>query len=296
MSKSNDLSSYYHKIYQKIDRFLEDERQASQTKIDWVRMQCYWKVGKLLNGEANKLKIKELRGLRKHLSEKLDYHPRKLHHLQQFHSSWPKSPPAKSAQTALPWSKYLELLSVDDPKAKAFYLKETLSSDWSCLQLRKAIQQDLYRNKNLKRFDQKDLKRQRSLINTFWAQVLRVIDGDTLQVRIDLRFGASLTQEIRLRGINCPELKGPQPEGAKAKAFTENEFKQLQKNSPTQSASKMLAPSWVLIVTYKSDKFGRYVGDIYYSNVYESEDELLRKGQFLNQKLLSADLAKRVEY
>lgn len=294
MSTASISESYYHRVHRKIDRFLAPERKASKANLNWARLNAYWNVGKLLKSESETLSTKDFRELRSRLSSSLKYHHRTLLYIEKFYEYWPKSPPATTPERALPWSKYVELLTVDEAKARNFYLKEALSSDWSCLQIRRAIKQDLYQNPTtLKRYQKGELKRQHSAINTFWAQVLRVIDGDTLQVRIDLRFGAALTQELRLRGLNCPELKDPSGQGEKAKNFTEQE---LQTNSASQSASKMLASPWVLIVTYKSDKFGRYVADVYYSNVYETEDEILNKGHFLNQKLLSKGLAKRVEY
>lgn len=57
---------------------------------------------------------------------------------------------------------------------------------------------------------------------TYYAFVERVVDGDTLIVKIDLGFEARIRQYLRLRGINAPELATP--EGKKAKAFVEREL------------------------------------------------------------------------
>ncbi|MCP5467780.1 MAG: thermonuclease family protein [Deltaproteobacteria bacterium] len=281
MSK-NSTENYYHKVLEKIEPFLKAETQADEFNLDWIRMQGYWKAGKLLETEALKIDKKEFKKLRDYLSKKLEFKNRKLFRVQQFYRRWPKAAPAKKPQDALSWSKYEELLSVSEEKALNYYLQETISSDWSSKQLRKAIRQNLYQNKNnLKRYVQGKLTKLHSLINTFWAQVLHVLDGDTLRVRIDLRFGTTITQDLRLRGINCYELNDPNGLGIKAKEFVEKELQDA---------------TWVLIVTYKTDKFGRYVADVYYSSVYETEEELLAKGYFLNQRLLDAGLAKRVEY
>lgn len=37
------------------------------------------------------------------------------------------------------------------------------------------------------------------------AKLLRVIDGDTLRLEIDLGFGASIVHDVRLSGIDTPE-------------------------------------------------------------------------------------------
>ena len=41
------------------------------------------------------------------------------------------------------------------------------------------------------------------------AEIVRVYDGDTVRVNIDLGFGLSIRNtSIRLRGINTPEIRG----------------------------------------------------------------------------------------
>ncbi|MCP5467951.1 MAG: thermonuclease family protein [Deltaproteobacteria bacterium] len=282
-AKHQKLSpNYYQKIYQKVSKILNTEDVASQSNYNWVRAQSYWKLGEILDQESKNLDKKEFSRLREKLRKQIQFSDRKMRRVSQFYQTWPQRPPCQSPQEALLWSQYTDLLSLTHTKERNFYYQETLSSGWSCHQLRKAIKQNLYQNRRtLKRFSKSTLGRLRSLINTFWAEVIRVVDGDTLVVRIDLRFGTTTLEELRLRGINCPELHDPSGDGQKAKAFVENELKNAQ---------------WVLIVTYKTDKFGRYVADIYYHDVYDTEEDLLAKGKFLNQELLSSGLAKRVEY
>lgn len=41
----------------------------------------------------------------------------------------------------------------------------------------------------------------------YQAKVLRVIDGDTVDVLVELGFHVTLSMKIRLYGINAPELK-----------------------------------------------------------------------------------------
>lgn len=52
-----------------------------------------------------------------------------------------------------------------------------------------------------------------SFENKYFGQVLRVIDGDTFEVLIDLGFGVSQKFSVRLDGIDTPEkntVKGKQ--------------------------------------------------------------------------------------
>ena len=80
-------------------------------------------------------------------------------------------------------------------------------------------------------------------------QVLRVIDGDTVIVSIDLGFNLALTQTIRIKGINAPETRTTnlkeKARGLAVKAFAET----------------WLQDKPLLIKTTKNDKYGRMLGD-----------------------------------
>lgn len=55
------------------------------------------------------------------------------------------------------------------------------------------------------------------------VEVLRVIDGDTVDVRIDLGFGLTSAIRMRVAGVDTPELYGPGAEverGREALEFT----------------------------------------------------------------------------
>ena len=39
------------------------------------------------------------------------------------------------------------------------------------------------------------------------AKLIKIIDGDTIDVKIDLGFGISLKKRVRLFGINAPETR-----------------------------------------------------------------------------------------
>jgi len=102
---------------------------------------------------------------------------------------------------------------------------------------------------------------------TYRAKVLKVVDGDTLRVMIDLGFGMRTRQYLRLRGINTPELKTQR--GQNALAFVKRELAK----SPT-----------ILIRTEFSDKYDRYLTDVFYGP---------GETQFLNNVLLAQHLAHR---
>lgn len=50
------------------------------------------------------------------------------------------------------------------------------------------------------------------------ATILRVIDGDTVEARVDLGFDVSVVERFRLYGINAPEVKGESRDAGNAAA------------------------------------------------------------------------------
>ena len=81
----------------------------------------------------------------------------------------------------------------------------------------------------------------------YFATLVRVIDGDTLVVSVDLGFKIKHQITCRLRGINCPEMSTDA--GKTAKSFVERDI------VPGQG---------LLIETYKTEKYGRYLADVWY--------------------------------
>jgi len=81
---------------------------------------------------------------------------------------------------------------------------------------------------------------------SYEAYLSRVLDGDTLEAVVDLGFGFATTQVLRLRGIDAPELVTADGRAAK------------------EALEKMLSQSSrVLIRSVKSDKYDRYLVDVY---------------------------------
>lgn len=95
-------------------------------------------------------------------------------------------------------------------------------------------------------------------------RVLRVIDGDTIEVEIDLGFYLTITQKIRLEGINAPETRTSNSEekenGLKSKEWLKN---------------KLASCKDLIIKTKKEDKYGRVLGTIYIGSDNISLNEMI---------------------
>jgi len=96
------------------------------------------------------------------------------------------------------------------------------------------------------------------------AEVLKVVDGDTLWVRVFLRPDQWIKQKLRLRDLDCPEMSTAA--GQAAKRFVD---------------ALIAGSSAITICTTKPDKYDRYLADVFV-NTNEGEaylnNELLAKG------------------
>ena len=109
------------------------------------------------------------------------------------------------------------------------------------------------------------------------AKVIRVYDGDTIWVDIDLGFGVWMkNQSIRLKGINTPEVRGS--EKIKGRVSRDRLIELLE------SAERDSSVTIQTTKTKQRGKYGRILGEIFIENEERS----------LNQILLDEGLA--VEY
>ena len=115
---------------------------------------------------------------------------------------------------------------------------------------------------------------------TYKAYLTRLVDADTPWAEIDLGLGGVTLQKMRLRGIDAPEINTAA--GRKAKRFVE----------------KLLKPCpFIIVKTYKdqSDKYDRYLVDVYFLAGESDPAVVAAKGEYLNQRLLDEGLAVRYE-
>lgn len=104
---------------------------------------------------------------------------------------------------------------------------------------------------------------------TYRAEVLKVVDGDTLWVKVGLEPDRWVKQKLRLRDLDCPELNTAA--GQAAKRFVE---------------ARLAKAGAVTICTTKPDKYDRYLADVYLASsageVYLN-NALLREGHAVNK-------------
>ena len=103
---------------------------------------------------------------------------------------------------------------------------------------------------------------------TFQARLDRVVDGDTVYLVVDIGFGINWHADIRLLGINAPEVVGAsKADGLVAKAFAADWF-----------AAAASDGDWPLIVQttkWETGKFGRWLGVIWRRTTGECLNDLM---------------------
>jgi micrococcal nuclease len=101
------------------------------------------------------------------------------------------------------------------------------------------------------------------MINPYWytGKVLRVVDGDTVDLMVDLGFSVHHKIRVRLYGINTPESRTKdaveKQMGLKAKEFT----KDWLHNHET---------IFIKTIVDKKEKYGRVLAELYSSGDIES--------------------------
>ena len=82
----------------------------------------------------------------------------------------------------------------------------------------------------------------------YQAHLIRVIDGDTLEVRLDLGFRIHLEARLRLARVDAPELG--EPAGIVAKSFVTKELHEIDQ---------------LRVQTHKTEKYGRWLAEVTYT-------------------------------
>lgn len=115
---------------------------------------------------------------------------------------------------------------------------------------------------------------------TYNCKILNVVDGDTLDIEIDLGFTVRIKERVRLLGIDTPEVFGKEaePAGQLASQFTKAWVAKRQ---------GLLGGFTYESVKYNAkDKYGRSLGIISWADP-------LNKKEILNEDLLAAGQAKK---
>lgn len=272
------------KISASIEEALEDD-----TKL--ANLRAYWEIGRLATA------YKKSSGLRfKDIADETAITPQNLQNYSKFYREFPKGYPERYHNRVITWSVYRCLLPVSDAKARDFYLQESCQRRWNKYDLIKHVKEDYYhqqqaRGTQTKKTQSYTLAATNQHLYTYAAEVIKVIDGDTLDLDILVGFKLRLEHRVRLRGINCPEMSSSK--GQKAKAFVEDELNACMVEA--NPAKGQFAPRpLVVIKTYKRGLYGRYIIDLFYRPGATKAEDILNDSRWLNNELIAKKLAKKI--
>ena len=101
--------------------------------------------------------------------------------------------------------------------------------------------------------------------------VTRVVDGDTLDVEVDLGFDIVTSQRIRLLGVDTPETYRPSCEAERAHGEDAKRF---------VADACFGKPCKLVTDRDRKGKYGRYLGVVFPPGSEESINDLLRANGF----------------
>ena len=108
---------------------------------------------------------------------------------------------------------------------------------------------------------------------TYKAKTVRVIDGDTLDLEVDLGFHLSKVIRVRLKDVDAPEVRGSEKRyGLKVKKYVEGLVFSETGEDPQ-----------VIVSTEKTGSFGRWLATIYIPNQESNLASMIKKYMELNK-------------
>lgn len=137
------LSNFYNDI----KSILAEGRKKSYSLINSAMVETYWLIGKRIVEEeqqgADRAAYGEklLENLSKELSSDFGkgFSYANLRNMRQFYLTYPSDKIRYTLCSKLSWSHNRLIMRITDPKARTFYLQESLSQNWSVRQLERNI-------------------------------------------------------------------------------------------------------------------------------------------------------------
>lgn len=277
LHSSLNKSPRYAKLLEEISGLLRLAGRTGSQAQNETKLNSYWQIGKRLHRlrSVADIFINQLaRDIR------VDRHI--LHRAHYFFETWSDGITREGCK--LSWRSLLALNGITNVKERDFYVDQVVRLGWNDVRIRQALK-DGYYAAYCGAPDDAGLARESDPLNVYKAHVQSVVDGDTLVVKIDLGFETWSEKRLRLRGINASEL---------GRAAVPSEDASRAERAKSYIVEQLKDVSFVVIKTYKTDIYARFIADVYYHPKFTDKREVAKKGRFLNQELLNKGLADRI--
>ena len=306
--------SAYSELKRRVRWTIAQGRERALAAVEREKVRTSWEVGRLI---LEHILLHQKRGdyggsVLKRLSKDIGLSYTELKYMVEFARTYPKSLPAGD----LSWSHYTALLSINDSQQRKALTGQAVKNGWDRSKLRSEIRKlkpvqsapasrDLLEPRRGKigvhqiidwhgrkaydlgfstYFEIKGRAPKRKNppekdLYTYETRLENVFDADTPWTQIHLGFGIWTRQKLRLRGIDAPELNTR--DGLEAKRYVEKVLK---------------AAKSIIISTTKSDKYDRYLADVFYKPARDAKTPAGSSGEvYLNQELIEKGYAVRVD-
>lgn len=140
----NDLQPVQNQLIGSIVKIIQQARSQVRQTVNSAMVQSYWEIGRLLVEDEQQGKERAEYGkyLLKEISQRLTemfgkgFDERNLRNMRQFYLAFPIR---NALRTELSWTHYRSLLRIENPKAREWYLKESIENNWSSRALDRQI-------------------------------------------------------------------------------------------------------------------------------------------------------------
>lgn len=271
------------RLFKDVRGLLSAGKAEAQQAVDRVALQTYWQVGQRVLREGLTERAGYGTAVLTEMAPEVGIDLRTLQGAVQLARLYAAEPSA-----ALNWSQYRELMRIKDDGERAYYEALAEQQGWSKRELVAAIADNGYArllsgdatSGKGKGAGKATLKRPTEPDYLYAVEPLRVIDGDTFDVQVDLGFEVLRRYRLRLADVDAPENKTP--EGAEAARYV---------------VERLAASTMVVVQTVRVDLHGRYVAHVFYTTQQSdkpSKADVYKSGHYLNQELVQRGLAKLV--
>lgn len=271
-SKTLNTSSY-KLLCDDLNSLIETSKKEIEDKVNSILALTYWKIGERICQENLSENGNYFTSIVEQLEADLKLSKSTLFRAVKFFQTYPK----QEEISGLSWSHYKYLLVVKDNELRAQIEEKAKEEAWNVSKLNSQITQ--IKENDWQMLDAKkptkSIARPTNSDYLYKAKIVKVIDGDTLVLNIDLGFQVIKEQIIRLAQIDAADIETAR--GKKAFEYLRDLAGRLEE---------------VVVKTNKVDIYGRYLGEVFYSNedVNQSQTKIFKNGVYLNGELVKKGL------
>ncbi len=275
MNTKTLTKSQYTNLVKDVRALIEGGKVRARQAVANELVVTYWEVGRRISEEGLTENAGYSLAILENLSQELAIDYTTLTRSIKVFQIYNLVPRDKN----LTWAQYRVLIPIENDQERCWYEELAQTEGLTRDQLLSAIKRDDFcqrgKREEGRRKKGQTIKRPTEPTYLYKAFVERVVDGDTLLLKIDLGFTVFKEQRVRLAQVDAPEKKTP--EGKEAQDFVLHELAQVP---------------FVMVKTNKIDIYGRYVGDVFYFRGEMDKNKIFLEGKYLNGELLSRGFVK----